>query len=237
VSRVVRGLRRRALHGDSGMTLMETLVAMLIFTIILTIFMATVVTMTRTTTRAQALAATSFQLDKALLRLDKEVRFASALDQPGSATETTPAAGQDWYFEMLTGSEQTTCIAWRWHETAAQSREPATVSPYVGQLQTRTWTTSATVAPSWVTVATNIMVPASPAAPFTFTYPGETAPATVSAGQQSQALDVNLYALAGPGNTSTLSESEISFVARNTTTTTLTNASGVYVCNSGVVTR
>ncbi len=237
MSGLVQRLRRRVASGESGMTLIEMLVAMLIFTIILAIFMSSVVLMTRSTTRAEALANSQSQLDNALLRMDKEIRFASALDQPGSQTETTPSAGQDWYFEMLTGSESTTCIAWRWHETAAQSGEPATVSPYIGELQTREWSTSATTSPAWDTVATNVMIPGGSGTPFTFTYPGETSPITAPANQQSQVLDVDLYDLTGPGITATLSQSEVSFVARNTSTSTSTNTSGVYVCNSGVVTR
>ena len=76
--------RVRERRDDSGMSLVELIVAMGIFSIVIAIFMAGIVTMTRNTVRVQVTSDASESVRRVFQRLDKQVRYADAINLPGS---------------------------------------------------------------------------------------------------------------------------------------------------------
>lgn len=114
---------RRRVRSDSGVTLMELLVGMTIMTIFMSMFTASVVMMYRSTSKTQAIADTASQLSIAFNRLDKSVRYASAITQPGLGYD-----GKSWYVEWLTTY------------TGAGQCTQLRLNVANGQLQQRTWT-------------------------------------------------------------------------------------------------
>ena len=111
---------------DSGTTLIELIVGMMVMGVFMTIFTTAVVSMAKTTTKVEAVTTSASQVNNAFLTLDRIVRYASAVSTPG-----TGASG-DWYVELESvdygsSSAQTQCTQLRL-ATASQ------------QLQLRTWT-------------------------------------------------------------------------------------------------
>ncbi len=142
---------RRALRSESGLSLMELVVGLTIMTIFMTMFTGAVVMMYNTSSKTEALSDTASQLSIAFNRLDKSVRYASAINEPGQA-------GNDWYVEWLsTYSGRKDCTQVRVH--AADN-----------QLQQRTWSVSAdgtaTGLTAWVPLASGLDIGAA-ASPFT----------------------------------------------------------------------
>ena len=207
----MRDLRRSpdADRDEDGFTLVELLVAMLVMTIFMGLVTAAVVQMTQVSLKSQAIGDAESQLNAAFLRLDKEVRYASAINSPGQN-------GSDWYVEFQSKYSGTT--------TCTQLRTTAAA----GKLQQRTWTVTggSVTAPGWTTLASGVANQSGVAAqnPFTFTVAGATA--------IHQQLKVYLLASSGPGGTATKSTSTSSatFTALNTGPATVTNTTGQSVC-------
>ncbi len=219
-------LRRRlaaARQSDSGMSLVELIVAMGIFTVVVSIFMAGVVVMTKSTARAQSVSDSGDMVRKVFQKLDREVRYSKAVNRPGAGT----TAGT-WYVEYLVTPQPGAapgCVQWRY---TASTR----------LLEYRWWTDVAPRTPSaWVMVAKNVRndlsVPAS--RPFQFT-----AADGVHEKQQLRAvLDVG----PGPAGVGAKKGAQLDslFIARNTSTTSQSNAdldgngqSDYPVCQTGV---
>jgi len=139
---------------DSGMSIMELLVSMGILLVVLSTFMAGVVVMTKNTVRAQVVAESGAEIRRVFQRFDKQVRYADAINLPGSGTGGTR------YVEFRTPASVsatgvTMCTQWRW--------DPATKL-----VQTRTWQEVVAVLPGWTTMASNVVADASvPGYPFT----------------------------------------------------------------------
>lgn len=123
---------------DAGMSLVELLVAMSVFAVLLAVVMTSVVATGRSAVRAQNTADTADDARRAFTIMDKQARYADAVNFPG-------AAGGDYWVELRTISltdETPRCVQWRYRTST-------------GELQTRTWTEGA--APStgaWTTVLT-----------------------------------------------------------------------------------
>lgn len=178
--------RRPDLRDDRGTTLMELVVGMLVGLIFLSMFTGAIVILYQTSNRANALTASAGQTGNAFARLDKSIRYAASISQPG-----TTSTG--WYVEYLTNAltpgGAATC-------TQLQVTVPTATTP--GQLSARTWTVSgstigaATSFVPWASGITNGNAAAtagSPTAPFVL----QTSDPTVAYEQ----LTVNLTATSG----------------------------------------
>ncbi|WP_258723188.1 PulJ/GspJ family protein [Cellulomonas sp. NS3] len=193
---------------EDGMSLVELLVAMAIFTIVVSVFMAGLVTMTRNTVRTEITADASASVRRVFQRLDKQVRYADAINLPGNG----PSGAR--YVEFRTpatvaASGVTTCTQWRWDPTAKV-------------LQSRTWAQSAGSLPAWRVVATDVTVDSGVPG-----YPFQVLVAEPDHPRQSLRVNLLLTSDASAGQVST----ESTFVARNSSVESAgnadTNADGV----------
>ena len=186
-------LRRRPRHGDAGVTLMELVVGMTIMTIFMTIFTGSVVMMYDSTSKSGGIACN---------RLDKSIRYASAISPPGKSSGA-------WYVEWettYTGTPQCTQLR---------------LNPTAQQLQQRTWTVSggsATNVSNWLPLASGVTDtdPTTGAAvtPFTFTMSDAAVP--------YEQLDIRLVAVSVGRSGTTTSISDVTFTAFNSRLTTAT---------------
>ncbi len=210
---LVSRLRTRLHAGgdaDAGTTLMEMLVGMAIMVIFGGIFTTSIVLMTSSSTKAEALATTSSQLSTAFQRMDRSIRYASAVSTPGQSSGTGTTG--DWYVEFRTTNTGT--------EVCTQLRVDRTAT----QLQVRTWvpvSSTATRLTGWSPWGNNItnggVASSSTDVPFTLV------PARSSVTYQQ--LLVTLVAVSG--SPPTTSRSSLTLPAVNTTaTTTSTNVCG-----------
>ena len=90
----MRARLRRLAGDDRGASLMELVVGMAVMTVFMVIFTAGMIVLTRTTTQVEAISSSTAQANSAFLRLDKLVRYASAVTTPDRGT------GGDWYVEL-----------------------------------------------------------------------------------------------------------------------------------------
>jgi hypothetical protein len=188
---------------EAGTSMIELVVGMCLMTVFMTMFTSAIFVMYRSTAKADARFDSAAQLNVAFLRLDKEVRYASALSSPGRS-----AAG-DWYAELKATNTGTT--------VCTQLRLKASVQ----QLQRRTWTVvsgAATNITSWIPLASRISngtaSPGAASQPFTLT----AADSTVN----FEKLKVYLVATSGPAASPTSAISSVNFAALNTSLTTPT---------------
>lgn len=188
-----RGLR------DGGFTLVELLVSLALFSVLLGIFGAALSLMFRNV-RYQQGASDGLDASRKVLSLfDKQVRYANAIETPG----TTGTAGSlTWWVEWQSGvaGQQQTCTQWQ--------LQPS------GQLRVRTWQNPLvsggpiTGMTAWSTKATRVM-PQSGVAPFAFP------PASVLLTTTRQQLVVSF--LASYGAPVVKSPSSVTLTALNTT--------------------
>lgn len=212
--------RPAPLRGDDGMTLVELLVAMGIFTVLVTVVMGGVVTMSRSTVRSEATATASEDLRNAFQRLDRQVRYAEAVNFPG-----TGSAGRQ-YVEFRVGATvsatgKATCTQWRWDPTS-------------GTLERRSWEDRAGVTiPAFAAVVSNVQ---APVAGDVDPYPFQLLKATNDNPRQRLAVRLR----AGDPTFAHVVEQQTVFVARNSSTNSLTNSdtitpgvSDIPVCMGG----
>ncbi|UCN16421.1 PulJ/GspJ family protein [Cellulomonas iranensis] len=211
------GARRRR---DDGVTLVELIVSMGIFTVLIAVVMGGVVMMTRSTVRADVTVTADDGLRTAFQRLDRQVRYAEAVNFPGNGTQGRR------YVEFrvsaaVSATGRATCTQWRWDPTA-------------GTLDRRSWEDRAGVAvPAFATVVADVQPPADGV---TATYPFELLKATSD--NPRQRLVVRLRA--GDPAVGNPVEQRTVFVARNSSTGSLTNSdtnapgvSDIPVCMAG----
>lgn len=121
---------------DAGVTLVETLVAMLVFTACFAVFIGGLVVMVRDTTRTQAVSAASDQLRSAFTAVDREARYAESVNAPG-------VAGGAWWVELQSPAHDggtPTCTQWRYDVGT-------------GVLEERTWDATGEATNTWRTTA------------------------------------------------------------------------------------
>ncbi len=140
-------------RNDGGMTLIELLVAMGLFTILIGVFMSGVAAMTSVTVRIQAAADSSDEVRRAYQRLDKQLRYADAVNRPGVV------AGKQ-YIEFRSpapdAASSPVCTQYRLNGSA-------------DTLEYRTWDDAAgATATSWAVVASNVMNNPATEPAFTF---------------------------------------------------------------------
>lgn len=121
---------------DTGLTLLEVVVSMTIMLVLMSIFTAGIVQMYRTSNKTEALSTAQSQMHIAFQRLDREIRYASAISTEGTV-------GSDWYVEYLsTNNGKERCTELRLQVGTAQ-------------LQRRTWDSGATPG-AWGVLAANV---------------------------------------------------------------------------------
>ncbi len=203
--RTLVGLRARARsvtgasERDAGMTLIEMLVAMGLFAILLGVFMSGISAMTSMTVRARAAVDSSDEVRRAYQRMDKQIRYASAVNRPG-------VVGGNQYIEFITtdpsDSTAITCTQYKLNATA-------------DTLAFRTWPdVDGAAASSWVVVASRVQN--NPATDPVFTFKATDG----SHNRQRVTVYLNVETPQGDG-----AELRSEFVAVNTTPTTKTNQS------------
>ncbi len=189
-------------HGDdSGMTLIELIVAMGIFSIFLAMFGAGVVIMTKDTARTTATVDSVNQGRKAFSQLDKQLRSAAAINPP-------MLVGNRWYVEFQTTSTGATTSGVRNPALCTQWR----LDTATDLVQMRTWNVGDATASAWRTEATSAVNTTSQQ-PFVFT------PTSSTVNRQQLAVDFFIKKGSAP-----ISEIESVLVARNSNGSTVTNA-------------
>jgi prepilin-type N-terminal cleavage/methylation domain-containing protein len=191
---------------DSGFTLMELMVAMLVFSIFLAILSTSIIALTRSSTRLQVAAVSTNQELAVFQRLDKQIRYADGMNAPGTGAADT-------YFEFRTPSDstasgQTICTQWRY-------------DPNARSIATRQWPDGNFPAKTdWSVQLTNVANDGIPTYPFAFT------PASSSV---TGSLDKLTFTL-DTGNTVVKGAAISSvFIARNSAITA-SNPEGGSVC-------
>lgn len=206
VTTVGSALRRRLdrIRSDqeAGFSLMETLVGMTIMTIFMAIFSSAVISMFNATNKTTAINDTSSQLNIAFARLDKQVRYASAISTEGQS-------GGSWFVEFLTTNTGTSVCS------------QLKLDPTTQILQERTWTVPATgtaTASGWAQLADHVsnggQAANSADRPFQYIAP--------HSATKFQQLTVRLFSTEASNATTTQSLTSVTFTALNTTRATLT---------------
>lgn len=186
---MTRALRRVRCTDDEGFTLVELIVAMTILVVFFAVF-STIATKVFSTTRKQQTRSASVDVSRNVLQvLDRQVRYANAVNTP-----VTTGDGTQWV-EWRTGSigKQQTCYQWR-------------VTP-TGLAQYRTWLPPSAVAKPWATAGSQIG--SRSGAPI-FAVVDPSAPAE----QSRQKLTVSFLAGAGSGRDG--APTRVSLTALNT---------------------
>jgi type II secretory pathway pseudopilin PulG len=151
-SRTGRRLRR-ALQDEAGVTLMELVVAMSLMTVVTTVFVTSMIQVYRSVNRTEVNATAQSQIHLTFQRLDREIRYASAIGVPARSDS-------DWAVAYVSRASGTAvCTRLRLHADAA--------TPEYAQLQRRTWTEGsyATTRTAWVPLASFVSVRAAEGSP------------------------------------------------------------------------
>lgn len=136
---------------DAGFTLVELVVAMAIFTVVTVLVLTAVISLTRTTARVQNVADASDQLRSAFLTMDRQVRYADAVNIPGgTGSGTTTAWWAETHTSAVASGSPALCTQWRF-------------TPSTARLERRTWTDGAFGGrTAWRTVATRLLADGNP---------------------------------------------------------------------------
>lgn len=101
---------------DQGMGVIELVTAMAIFSVVLVVFIGGLISMARTTARATSVADASDDLRRTFHALDKQVRYSSSINRPGTGSSGS------WYVEFvataLPDGQESLCTQWRFDPTA-----------------------------------------------------------------------------------------------------------------------
>lgn len=211
ITQAVDTLRRR-IADDSGTTLLELVVGMVIMTIFMGMFTTAILVMSNTTNTVQVAADTSNQATDAYLRLDREIRYASAISTPSYS-----ATAAMWHVEFATtiiSRSGTNTVTNTTQCTQLAVAPPSASNGNVGVLQQRTWTVGATQANPWGVLASNVSNYGSSTS--TSPFPATSAISGGNASTSMQQLTIKL-AYAEPTSTTTTTSS-YTFTAVNSST-------------------
>src|SRR4051794_25865013 len=157
-ARLRRARRRgpRSSGADHGFTLVDLLVSMSLMAVLMVLFTGGIIVVYRSFTRDDELVRANLQLHQAFSRLDREIRYASGVTDPGQVNGT-------WYVEyQVTNTGTARCTQLRFQPTA-------------GLLQSRTSTAGAPPG-AWNTLASGVRPPTGaaggPGRPFAVSRPG-----------------------------------------------------------------
>lgn len=189
--------RRRGDPDESGVSIVELVISMLIFSVVLGIYFGALISMAQTTARAKDSVDASDALRSTFNSMESQVRFATSINRPVKGTSGS------WYIEFestqLPNSQPAMCYQWKFDPTAK------TVSY-------RTWTENTSTVTAWHGVAWEVQAIGS-GSPFAFAK----ATSTILA----QKVTVSLQAL--DPKAEVLAQQSTSFVARNSSMLSPTN--------------
>ena len=192
---------------DGGATMIEVVVSMVVMSVVMSIFTTGIVAIYRVINKTESLSSTQIQITTAFQRLDRELRYASAISQPNSV-----ALGGAYYAEyLMTNTGTDTCVQLR-------------LKTSTSRLERRSWPqTAAPPTPSpWVLLVSPVArIQSTPLLPFEFVPAGGTI--------HYQGLQLNVQTTAGTGPTATVRQTKVTFTALNTTIETASDA----VCTEG----
>lgn len=182
---------------DAGFSLIEVLSAVAVMGVFLTIFTSSLILMFGSSNRSQAVAHTSQEVNDAFTWLDRQVRYASYIGQPGQDT----ADQSNWYVEFQnSNTTPATCYQLRVDQSAEQ-------------LQVRSWADGGSPG-SWQPLASGVTNGGSAGSdrPFAVT--------DASSAVGSAQLSVDLVTQEGSGSDSATTQDQLNFTALNTNTAT-----------------
>lgn len=191
-------------RSDAGFTIIESITAMGIFTVFVAVFVAAVASFAGSIVDARAGAEGSSTNSTIINTLDREVRYAESINFPGAG-----ATGLR-YIEFLVPRSVTTtgvpgCYQWRY-------------DPTTRIVERRTWgvsnTNTAINIGSWQTKGAQVVDQGGIGYPFTML------PATIADGTLRQRLQITLSTGVDGGRDS---QTDTTFVARNSSTVSITN--------------
>jgi prepilin-type N-terminal cleavage/methylation domain-containing protein len=189
---------------DAGYSLIEVMMAMVCMSILMTVVTGSIIQIYHSVDGVDAIAAAQSQVDTTFARLDKEVRYARGISNPG-------VVNGDAYVEyLLTVDATDTCVELRLH---------------TGALQRRQWPASRTPpAPTgWQTLASSVTA----GTPFAVTAPDT----DTLTGFRYQRLTLDVTAVTGGAGVASHRETAVTFTALNATgtdnSTTCTSARGI----------
>jgi prepilin-type N-terminal cleavage/methylation domain-containing protein len=194
-------------EAESGITLIEMVVAMSLMSILMSIFVTAVVQMYRTANHTEATSRTQSQVALAFMRLDREIRYAGGVTEP-------KGYGSDWYVEYLTTNvAEPLCTRLR-------------LSGGTGRLERLTWPQDGHPGNTWTTLVTDLTVPTADAVAASTaagTQPAD-APFSLLSGKQYsyQALVVVLSANGAGGESAEKADLRTTFAALNSTSNAAT---------------
>jgi type II secretory pathway component PulJ len=185
--------RTRQWGDDDGITLVELMVSMTVMAVFMAVFTGSMVEIYRSQNKNEASTAAMAQINNAFLKLDKEIRYASAVSTEGTASGSR-------YIEFLTISPT----------SGAKSCTELRYSPTSQLLQQRTWAqSSGTPSPSaWALLASNVIS----IHPFTYLSSDQT--------HAYQRMKLDLTARWGTNDTATSRQTVVTLTALNTTSST-----------------
>lgn len=189
-------------RSEAGFTIIELVTAVVIFTVFTVMFLGAMVSLLQGTTRAQTTAESATGLLTVFQTLDRQVRYADAINKPG------PGASGAMYIEFRipatsAPSGETTCTQWR-HD------------PDRSIIEVRQWPDLSGATPTpWRVQLTNVRNEAGD-------YPFQMHAAS-NTGSARQQLEIRLSA-GHVDETKGGSEMETRFVARNSSTGSQSNA-------------
>jgi prepilin-type N-terminal cleavage/methylation domain-containing protein len=162
-------------HGDDGFSVVEMIIAMLVFGIFSTAALSMTISMMHVTTRSIAIADTSMRARAVLGGVGRVLPAASTVNSP-------TRVGNDWYVEALfppkLGAGSSTCTQWRLVASA-------------DQIQVRSWNTINAIPSVWKTLADHAVNDPTAQPPFTVLAP--------DAGFGSYRVTFDLYVTAAQG--------------------------------------
>lgn len=212
----IERLRRRASFprpSEDGVSIVELVIAMLIFSVVLAAYFGALISMVNTTSRAKSSVDASDAMRAAYNAMERQARFATSINRPVQGVSGA------WYVEfestMLPNNMPSMCYQWR-------------LDPATKVMSYRTWSEDGVTVTAWHGVAWKVESIGG-GSPFSFT----AATPTVVA----QTLTVSLQAKSSSGEM--LGQQSTTFVARNSSTKSLSNVdsdgdgkSDVEVCTS-----
>jgi prepilin-type N-terminal cleavage/methylation domain-containing protein len=203
---VMRGLQslRSRMSSDSGFTLLELIVAVLVFSIFTGMILATVIALAKGATRAQVVSESTAGVLVVFGQLDRQARYADSINYPGVG-----AGSDSRYIEFRTpGSSLQSgvplCTQWRF-------------TPSLGRIEQRQWNDLVgSVKTPWTTKLNYVIDQGG------VDYPFGMSPAGVAVGSAQQQLVVRIKA----GNDALNSGAEITttYVARNSSFNSQSNS-------------
>lgn len=185
-----RRLRPTRYQAGDGFTIVELLISMILLAVVSTSFLAATNAIYSGIHKQQGITDAADGNRRAFELLDKQVRYASAINTPGTAADGNFYVEYQW--SKSNGSLDTpTCSQWR-------------LNPTTDVLQWRSWAATGvtlTPAPAWTTVDTGVANNPATAPPFALV-----GPTLHGATMQFQILTINLIARRDKGNLTTQSQ-------------------------------